>query len=629
MIKLTFLLILLMVNGYTSYSTNFIDSLTVLAKTLDKEKKVDVLTQISDYYSATDSTLFFNIQEQALKISLKEKYLLGEAEVYRIYAKYYFFKEDIDFDHINLKSKEYIEKCLDISSKINYYKGLTYCYFYKAAIAYRKNDFIQTTENYIIAADYGILDKDFSFVSSIYNNLADIYFANKQYNLAIEYYKKGIGYIENSHIKSGVLNLGLGVTYLKIKDYTEAHLKLKSALLFLKKVEDKSNYQNVFIVYTYHAIAELFIDTDKLDSALMVLQIADTFDVHFASTETKYWFAKYYIETKDIDSALLYANIFLQKSLNDFKDWTVNIEKVIRAYKLLSDIYFLNNQFSNAYNCLLNYQIYTDSSYNIETTEKILEITKKYEAEIKIKEIENLAIDNKNKGLKINALILISVLLFTVMALMFFLWNSRKKIHEKDKELFNDKIEIQKKELEKKEIEKQNEIDKGKSAKEISELKFKNTQILLESKENELIANATYILLINQKFEKILTEAAKIQPYLNKEGKKMLIELNNNYKIENQNETWNEFNNKFDNIHSTFYINISKQFPVLTSYEKKICALLSIDISTSEITTILDKSYNSVNVAISRLRMKTGVENTEELKKLLKSIENTTTNLHH
>lgn len=57
------------------------------------------------------------------------------------------------------------------------------------------------------------------------------------------------------------------------------------------------------------------------------------------------------------------------------------------------------------------------------------------------------------------------------------------------------------------------------------------------------------------------------------------------------------------------YKKLIKEFPDLTVNERRLCALLSINMSTKEISDITRQSAHSINMARSRLRKKFGLTN--------------------
>jgi DNA-binding CsgD family transcriptional regulator len=74
---------------------------------------------------------------------------------------------------------------------------------------------------------------------------------------------------------------------------------------------------------------------------------------------------------------------------------------------------------------------------------------------------------------------------------------------------------------------------------------------------------------------------------------------------QNLNENaWDEFRLRFAEIHTDFYDNLIKHYPVLTENDMRLCALIKLKMSTKEIAAILHQQVNSIKVARKRLREK-------------------------
>ncbi|MEI7594113.1 MAG: tetratricopeptide repeat protein [Bacteroidota bacterium] len=135
----------------------------------------------------------------------------------------------------------------------------------------------------------------------------------------------------------------------------------------------------------------------------------------------------------------------------------------------------------------------------------------------------------------------------------------------------------------------------------------------LDYRIKELASKAMYIVQNNERnismikalrtIEKKIESKEKIT---SSEVRSVISELN----IVSRNDSWNEFEAHFIKVHKDFYDNLSKQFPDLSSNERKLCAFLRLNLSTKEISEITNKSIHSIDVARTRLRQKLGLSNT-------------------
>jgi len=75
-------------------------------------------------------------------------------------------------------------------------------------------------------------------------------------------------------------------------------------------------------------------------------------------------------------------------------------------------------------------------------------------------------------------------------------------------------------------------------------------------------------------------------------------------------DVWEEFEVRFNQVHSDFYNKLSTYFEELTPNEKKLCAFLKLNMSTKEISALTQQSARSIEVARARLRKKLNIANT-------------------
>jgi AraC family chitin signaling transcriptional activator len=74
---------------------------------------------------------------------------------------------------------------------------------------------------------------------------------------------------------------------------------------------------------------------------------------------------------------------------------------------------------------------------------------------------------------------------------------------------------------------------------------------------------------------------------------------------------WIEFDKLFDSVHPEFYSNIVKAFPKLTIMERKICILLRLKLTSTDISKLLFLSDRNIENHRYRIRKKLGL-NTED-----------------
>lgn len=92
------------------------------------------------------------------------------------------------------------------------------------------------------------------------------------------------------------------------------------------------------------------------------------------------------------------------------------------------------------------------------------------------------------------------------------------------------------------------------------------------------------------------------------------------------NEQWKSMSTLVPEFNSSFFRNLLKEYPDLTVNERRLCALLNLNLSTKEISEITRQSPHSINVARSRLRTKLGIGTSTSLQKFLSRFNEDITN---
>lgn len=142
-----------------------------------------------------------------------------------------------------------------------------------------------------------------------------------------------------------------------------------------------------------------------------------------------------------------------------------------------------------------------------------------------------------------------------------------------------------------------------------TELKRKNLAQDVEIKNKELTTNVMYLIrkneLINNVAERLLN-VQTVQP----ESHKLIHDIIFDLQKEADNDTWKEFELRFNQVHSDFYNKLRILYPDLSPADEKLCAFLRLNMSSKEIAAITQQSVKSVEVARARLRKKLNLTNT-------------------
>lgn len=127
---------------------------------------------------------------------------------------------------------------------------------------------------------------------------------------------------------------------------------------------------------------------------------------------------------------------------------------------------------------------------------------------------------------------------------------------------------------------------------------------MLELKKRELVSSALRLIQIGELNNHLVSELAHISQYTNKQGSELIRQLIKQNNLKAGEGIWQEFESRFEHVYEDFYKILNHRFPDLTPGEKKLCALLRLNLSTKDIATITFQNPQSVDMARYRLRKK-------------------------
>ena len=93
------------------------------------------------------------------------------------------------------------------------------------------------------------------------------------------------------------------------------------------------------------------------------------------------------------------------------------------------------------------------------------------------------------------------------------------------------------------------------------------------------------------------------------------------FNINSGNKVWQEFETRFENVYESFYKKLDVQYPGLTPGERKLSALLRLNLSSKDIAALTFQNPQSVDMARYRLRKKMNLSQEENLIDVLVGID--------
>jgi len=206
------------------------------------------------------------------------------------------------------------------------------------------------------------------------------------------------------------------------------------------------------------------------------------------------------------------------------------------------------------------------------------------------------------------AIIIYSILFIIILIITKRLYENKLR---KDSQKISDRLQAEQEEILKQETEA--------NEKQIARLQTEKLQAELASKNRELANSAMTLVYKNELLQKLSDEITKLK---DENGKKLSEDQTR--KIQkvindgmNDERDWNLFENSFNEAHESFFKKLKAQHPDLVPNDLKLCAYLRMNMSSKEMSSLLNISLRGVEIRRYRLRKKLEVPHDKNLTEFL------------
>ena len=155
---------------------------------------------------------------------------------------------------------------------------------------------------------------------------------------------------------------------------------------------------------------------------------------------------------------------------------------------------------------------------------------------------------------------------------------------------------------------------------DITDLKQAHDEIM-ENKKRELASSALRLIQLSEMNNNLISDLEKITEYTTKKGGELIRNTISKFNNNATGSVWKEFETRFENVYESFYERLNQLFPDLTPGEKKLCALLRLNLTSKDIAALTFQNPQSVDMARYRLRKKFNLEKDENLVDFLMNIK--------
>ncbi len=244
-------------------------------------------------------------------------------------------------------------------------------------------------------------------------------------------------------------------------------------------------------------------------------------------------------------------------------------------------------KYANAINEKLYSSRSPNNKYLLEIKDEYRKAQEENELERKEQALINLRQERQISELKVVVLFSSIIFIICIGTLLFIYWRSRHKAEKRTLETIRQKEKRQSEEI----------------------LKLKNSE--LTGSTLEVVAKDELLSQLKEKLKNLNNSR-----YSGDIGQLLrAIDLN-------KDQSWINFENRFNAVNKGFYDAIKSKYPQLKPYDLKLCSLIKLGFSGKEMARLLGISPESANTARYRLRKKLKLKNEDDLVQYINTIGN-------
>jgi len=537
------------------------DSLKLSLKITDNPKeKTEILLLLADELKNSKPDEALSFAQKAYRLSEETENQKGKLNSMISLAHIYRGVTDLK------TAMDYAEKAKELAEELCLQKEL--------ALSFRITGLIYTDlSNYEKSSEYAfeglrifeqINDKE--GISKLLSDIGAINFHQNNYENALKYCYRSLNIAKEINDQKGIargLN-NIAAVYEAMKDYEKAENYFQDASEINRELGNKLwegiNYLNLGTVNLNLKDYE-----ESLNYFHQALYIFIELQSKILQAKCHLNLANYFIETYKPDKGFEYAKMALKEGQEQ------DLKQIIYdAANIIQKLYLQKGDKETAYDYIvLQYQM-KDSLVLMENKAELAKLELQYRID---KKEQSKRIKQQRKDLFI-LIVIISLLLALIIIILVL---ARLRVKAKNSLIKQQKLE--------------------------HELEFKNkeltTNVMSLMKKNEVLST------ISDKLIKIKNQAVK------DETKDAINKISREIQKTTEEEIFDEFELRFNQVHSDFYEKLLQRFPDLSPSEQRLCAFLRLNMTTKEISELTGQQVSSLETARYRLRKKLGITNSQ------------------
>lgn len=426
----------------------------------------------------------------------------------------------------------------------------------------------------------------------LYNNMANIYLKQRDYNQAVAFYAQAIAI--NTELKAGK---ELFNNYNNMAEVEIARGALGKALEYAFLAQQQTDITED--PYTYYFIqcniSQIYLLQGKLeiaweymaDGLAYMRQYGYDMDYGYGCL-----FAAALWHEKGDEAQRLHYLKEAERIALDLQNQTLRA----KTYSHLAEYYRDNGPVEAAYRYLTMSYTLNDSIRVLDDAKRLADMELVYEMEKVVQENSLLRKESELKDLNIKRQRLVFLLagLIAVVTIGFITY---RLLTQRKRRLAEHRLAEQREELSRREM----EMMQKRQTDLKNELEIKNRE--LTAKVLKLVRNNEFIIHLTEELKQLLLE---LNPRDNAK-KEHIRELMAHLRLQSNENSDTEFKYYFEQVYSSFYENLLAAYPVLTPKDLRLCAFLRLGLSTKEISVITFREVRSIESSRNRLRKKMNI----------------------
>ncbi|MEI6062118.1 MAG: tetratricopeptide repeat protein [Bacteroidota bacterium] len=587
------------------------DSLLNVVKHADGEAKFNALKALSKLYRSTDpeKSLKFAEEEKMQAVAMHNRSLEAEAMIQMVFPM-------ITMQQ-NRKCIILLQECIQIYDSLGDMAGKARATNNLGAAWSQHGSMDNALACYLEVLTYYKSKGDSNNIAKVYMNLGLVYDRLKKYELGYDAAIKArdifVSTKDNQMVASTSVNIGLSLTSLR--RYKESMDYFSKALDFY---EVDSNRFGIAVTTTniakmYKAAGDFRNARTWYNRSLPYIRMISN---KWAEASLFYDLAEMDREKGNWDKAL--TNLATATHINnEAGDQQLQMQLFEAYYR----VYDTLGQATQALAYFKKYISLHDTLASVEKSNRIEELTIRLELFQKNEENSLLKQDIKASKLRLQLLIgLIFVILLTAFLIIRLQMFKRRNLELKNKQTELDKqlkdVEMQKLlvDLQLTDQALASQTRQKLVLEEMNRIELEKVQVEVQMKEQELVFQTLLRLDLTQVNRSV---QEKLLPFQNKFPSKTnqneFLQVLKELTRDSEKDPLSDFEVMFTQLHKSFIDNLMTRCSTLSRVELQVCSLLRVNLSTKDISRLLNISIGSVDMSRHRIRQKLGLDQTDNL----------------